>query len=1006
MKKIFTIAILLLCINAIGQTQENKDLNGVVYDVPFFEQISSDWRNATPNKTNHFDWTNNSTFSNRTFSSFSFPITDPNTGIRYYSADPVELPFYRTSVPNVNNPNLLPYAINPSIPRNLDIHPEDGWEIITMDFGGRMVAQNKLARGNEVNVFPYFVIYNRYTSKLRVYYLVPKVENFNGAFITASFPGQNPENPRSSLEPANSVRTALFSFAYPITNHLEEWNNKAYLTATNAYQSNMGILQWIYGEFDVAYDPCTCLLKDKNNNAKIYFQLYTTALSEINLKGESTTINNIAHPARPGGSNTSANRSSFMDDINGIWGTGQEYYNTWDKYGKNANRFLDKGYSLWSKKIEREFFKYYSGGITDPKTGLPLNNLDDLKKSDIWNEWLSIEKSTNSELNLLKGMKNVTSFVPYVGVAIGITDYLVNGAKKDEQTVAAPSVSQTKYNFTGTLTYTSAPVTTIVNVPGAKNQNFITIDNSNNDGGRLENGRYLESTDNPIYNQTLGVFNLLGAPKFESIDYNKQVLDVQLDGWTINVRPAAVNDGSYGPINWFAIQQCRITEIPKYVVNPAADVEVVSIDAAIVLEFESNGDGYNLFMDRYSEWQKFVTVPFHKDYWKNGSVINLPDRIKSIEESGLELEYVSDAYPGQPGSVIRFRTAYVPYNCLTMPNFSIINWNKGMKVYLKLMVRLKRKHAGTSANFTSFSTENERIPLNMVLTYDVTTAFNQRINNTWTEKGNLVITQTPYSITKLGTLEIIPPEDYVHYDPNFSYNFNFSDFRAYTIQIQSTGYKNPFIPGGNITYNGSSFVYTIGDVIIPSGSAVPPNSFIKSGGKVVIEDGVSIGINTEIIASEEILVKNTNEINPKTDLRIEPGIWISEACMNADIHILRANDGEIMNLCNSNNYKQRSGLDKRNTSEQQTHHITPLYNSNLLMNVYPNPANGNVLILISEISDYEIKLLDITGRLVYTSEIVQNNKGIIDVSQLQNGIYFVQVNGNGHTTTQKIIVRH
>lgn len=999
MKKIFTIAIALFHIHAFGQTQPNKDLNGVVYDVPFFEQISSDWRNANPNKINHFNWTNSST-SNRTFSSFSFPITDPNTGIRYYSADPVELPFYRTSVPNVNNPNLLPYAINPFIPRNLDIHPEDGWEIITMDFGGRMVAQNKLAMGNEVNIFPYFVIYNRYTSKLRVYYLVPKVENFNGAFITASFPGRDPYNPRTRLEPRNSVRTALFSHAYPITNHLEEWNNKAYLTATNAYQSNMGILQWIYGEFDVAYDPCTCLLKDINKNAKIYFQLYTTALSKIDLKGESTTINNVADPARAGGSNTTATRSSFMDDINGIWGTGQEYYNTWDKYGKNANKFLDKGYDLWSKKIEREFFKYYSGGITDPKTGLPLNNLADLKKSDIWNEWLSIEKSNNPTLNLLKSMKNVTTYVPYVGVAIGITDYLVNGAKKDEQTVAAPSVSQTKYNFTGTLTYTSAPVTTIVNVPGAKNQNFFTIDNSNNDGGRLQNGTYLESTVNPIYNQTLGVFNLLGAPKFESIDYNKTHKLVKLNGEGVGGYKAI--DNSVQVINWFAIQQCKITEIPKYVVNPAADVEVISIDAAIVLEFESNADGYNLFMDKYTEWQKFVTLPLYKNYWKNASAITLEDRIKSIEEAGLELEYVSDAYPNQPGSVIRFRTAYVPYNCLTIPNFSIINWNKGMKVYLKLMVRLQRKHEGSSANFTSFSNENDKIPLNMVLTYDVTNSFNQRINNTWSEKGSVNIAATPYLIYDIQRKSVSP----LNFQEAAEGLYFLGDFRAYTINILSTAYQNPFFPGGNVTYNGSSNVYTVGDVFIPSGSTIPPNSFIKSGGKIVIEDGVIIGANTEIIAGEEIIVKNTNDINPETVFKIEQGIWINQACMNAEVSSLRANDDEIRNLCNSNNYKARSGLDKRNVIDQNIENIIPKHNYNLSMNIFPNPANAQVLIIISDISDYLITLIDITGREVITSKINKGDKISVDVSQLQNGIYIVQVTGNGHTTTQKIIVKH
>jgi hypothetical protein len=82
------------------------------------------------------------------------------------------------------------------------------------------------------------------------------------------------------------------------------------------------------------------------------------------------------------------------------------------------------------------------------------------------------------------------------------------------------------------------------------------------------------------------------------------------------------------------------------------------------------------------------------------------------------------------------------------------------------------------------------------------------------------------------------------------------------------------------------------------------------------------------------------------------------------------------------------------------------YKQSLQVGLYPNPANSAFEVYTNAIGDYTISMIDITGRLVYTSEIVQNNKGIIDVSQLQNGIYFVQVNGNGHTTTQKIIVRH
>lgn len=142
MKKLITLVFIIVCYRTYAQTQANKDLNEVIYDVPFFSKISSDWRNTTLNKINKFDWTNSST-TNRTFSSFNNPVTI--FGTNYYGADPVELPFYRTTSPNVNNPNLLPYAINPFIPQNLDIHPEDGWEMLEMDFGGRQVAPNQLA---------------------------------------------------------------------------------------------------------------------------------------------------------------------------------------------------------------------------------------------------------------------------------------------------------------------------------------------------------------------------------------------------------------------------------------------------------------------------------------------------------------------------------------------------------------------------------------------------------------------------------------------------------------------------------------------------------------------------------------------------------------------------------------------------------------------------------------------------------------------------------------------
>ena len=63
--------------------------------------------------------------------------------------------------------------------------------------------------------------------------------------------------------------------------------------------------------------------------------------------------------------------------------------------------------------------------------------------------------------------------------------------------------------------------------------------------------------------------------------------------------------------------------------------------------------------------------------------------------------------------------------------------------------------------------------------------------------------------------------------------------------------------------------------------------------------------------------------------------------------------------------------------------------------IYPNP--GNSILNISDI-DYqaEIKAFDILGNVVLKNEKLstQNSSAQIDISNLQNGVYFLQVGNN------------
>jgi len=100
-----------------AQTVENRNICGTVYSPAYFNTISTDWRSLNPNKINDFNWTNQGV-NNRTFSRTISPIVV--NGTNFYGADDVELPFFRTTGPNVNNLNLNVYALG-VIPFNADL---------------------------------------------------------------------------------------------------------------------------------------------------------------------------------------------------------------------------------------------------------------------------------------------------------------------------------------------------------------------------------------------------------------------------------------------------------------------------------------------------------------------------------------------------------------------------------------------------------------------------------------------------------------------------------------------------------------------------------------------------------------------------------------------------------------------------------------------------------------------------------------------------------------------
>ena len=74
------------------------------------------------------------------------------------------------------------------------------------------------------------------------------------------------------------------------------------------------------------------------------------------------------------------------------------------------------------------------------------------------------------------------------------------------------------------------------------------------------------------------------------------------------------------------------------------------------------------------------------------------------------------------------------------------------------------------------------------------------------------------------------------------------------------------------------------------------------------------------------------------------------------------------------------------------------------VNVYPNPAHNTITISTNLSGKAEVKVIDVTGRLVkhFVSHNVAGTQ--LNVENLQSGMYFIMVSNGSNTTASKFVV--
>ncbi len=334
-------------------------------------------------------------------------------------------PFY--NVDNINLNEIAGYA-------DKDYKPEDGWELIKRNLGNSGETPTNNA---------YVVFYNKYTSKIRVFFLVTQT------FSNVGANGANAQIKISFLDTDPYQSNLLTTYSTPLL-PLDQVKRDIDIRTPNIYYNQLPY--WLYSEFPVAYDPCTC---GKIGNIRIELTLLEAETLEFDLNSVPYQ-KTIANGQIDTGTDWLTSFSKFSESVEG---------------GLNVTRSTGKAFDKLNTGIEKQT-------NLDLKAKLLGDNQKIKGVVDAIGSWGDLIPVAGSVV------KSVTSLI----------DFFAAGGKTSTSTAGpAPVMIMNNFKAKGSITSTVF-----------KNEITLAIPGSNQTG--------VEPAKIPTYNNILGSINLLTTP--------------------------------------------------------------------------------------------------------------------------------------------------------------------------------------------------------------------------------------------------------------------------------------------------------------------------------------------------------------------------------------------------------------------------------------------------------------------------------------------------------------
>jgi len=440
-----------------------------------------------------------------------------------YETDIVS-PFFTQSLSGASNPNVIHLDTE-----ERDFEYSDGWELIQWDFG-LSAAPGVPPLGVK---YPFFVLYNRYESKLRYFFYTR--DQLVGDIHALSIHFTNVDG---TVHHVDASLEHVFTPSDPIDSYQDKGIK---VVAPNEYRFNGQL--WLMGEVLIAYDPCSCKYPSMYEFSN---RLYTSQDFSLTLESDDgSSITQVFQNSEP------VTNSDNGFSINKLAVAIR-------KGTKNS-----KSYASTIKEVEKLLLSTLNGNLMLKKRfkdeGLELPEgltIDELKT------WLAAGNDTSTP----EGQKNailkkflkdkllvkeifpdwLKEIVPYAGFIGPLLELFSGGGKI---TPPMPMMFNIDLNYigSGTIGDTIALQSNIVFTPGSYAGDKKTV---------------------PVYNEVLGVLSvveeptLLVAKKSFTEPFYVGNTNLQLEGQKVSFKLK-------GPV--------------KYALNPASGLKIKDIQACFLL---------------------------------------------------------------------------------------------------------------------------------------------------------------------------------------------------------------------------------------------------------------------------------------------------------------------------------------------------------------------------------------------------------------------------------------